>query len=81
MSYRDRHAKGVTYAKAGRVRRLVEHDGLFEADVIGETDRYHVRLRVDGSVEDCQCRANRQGRKTCSHIIAVQALLGLVPTS
>lgn len=48
---------------------------MFDATISGDNDQYHVRLTPDGW--ECSCHTfQRHVLETCSHIMAMQLVLG-----
>jgi hypothetical protein len=48
---------------------------MFDATISGDNDQYHVRLTPDGW--ECSCHTfQSQVLETCSHIMAMQLVLG-----
>lgn len=62
--------RGEGYHRDGRVRALVEHEGVVVAKVLG-TEEYRVRLWVeDGLAYSCDCPLGLDG-EFCKHCVAV----------
>jgi hypothetical protein len=69
---REIEKKAIRLIVEERVTLLNETPGEVRGQVEGDTGNYQVLWSLDPEACMCQCPANREGHRRCSHLLAVE---------